>query len=444
MKTSQNDITTHALLLFTLVFLIFKGCTVSAETFKFDHDQTGFSLDGQHRNVDCQDCHVQGQFKGTPVQCEFCHGNRSMIQASSKSITHIMSSENCADCHNESGWDIILKVDHNATLGQCESCHNNQITSGKPANHISSGNDCESCHTDNNWSNIPRIDHAQLTGSCSSCHNGGIASGKHANHFTTTSECDICHTTLAWLPAAFDHADVSGNCVACHSNIKAQGKSNTHILSSNLCENCHNSLQWEPTFKVDHNEVQGSCSSCHDGVSARGKDNDHFLTNGECDQCHSNFAWTPATFDHNTVLGDCASCHNGVTATGKSNQHFTTTQECNVCHNSFTWSPISFIHSSANYPGNHLEELSCADCHTSKAEIVPWPNPSLAPDCGSCHSSDYRINEHHKTKNPTTINYTVSELMDCAGACHEYTDNTFTRIKETRTGEHRVNSGGFD
>jgi predicted CxxxxCH...CXXCH cytochrome family protein len=102
-----------------------------------------------------------------------------------------------------------------------------------------------------------------------------------------------------------------------------------------------------------------------------------------------------------------------------------------------------FSHSSANYPGDHSKNLACIDCHTSNAQTVPWPNGALAPDCAACHTNNFKASEHKKTSSPTTIFYTAAELKDCAGACHEYTDNTFTTIRRSRTGEHRVNKSSF-
>jgi hypothetical protein len=42
------------------------------------------------------------------------------------------------------------------------------------------------------------------------------------------------------------------------------------------------------------------------------------------------------------------------------------------------------------------------------------------------------------------IRYTVLELKNCAGACHIYTDSTFTVIRTTRSGHHRSTDGGFN
>ena len=39
----------------------------------FDHSQTGFRLQGAHIQATCTQCHVNGQFKGTPTECVACH-----------------------------------------------------------------------------------------------------------------------------------------------------------------------------------------------------------------------------------------------------------------------------------------------------------------------------------------------------------------------------------
>jgi hypothetical protein len=101
----------------------------------------------------------------------------------------------------------------------------------------------------------------------------------------------------------------------------------------------------------------------------------------------------------------------------------TTTQQCDACHSSTAWLPATFD-------------------HTTNSEVIPWRFP-YAPTCAGCHADEYEADEHTKTKNPR-IFYTVSELSDCSGACHEYTDSTFTTIKKARYGEHKVSDGDFD
>jgi len=189
---------------------------------------------------------------------------------------------------------------------------------------------------------------------------------------------------------------------------------------------------------VDHNNVQGTCSSCHNGTKATGKSPNHITTTAECGACHGTLAWTPATFSHTNVAGTCSSCHNGVQATGKSQSHFQTTLQCDTCHRSTTvWTSVRYTHTGARYPGGHTS-VSCSQCHSGNSSTPTYSSPAYAPDCAGCHASRYRQSEHKKYTTPTTAYYTVSELRNCAGACHIYTDSSMTTIKTSRTGQHRV------
>jgi hypothetical protein len=74
---------------------------------------------------------------------------------------------------------------------------------------------------------------------------------------------------------------------------------------------------------------------------------------------------------------------------------------------------------------------------------VSWLFPTHKPECAGCHQNDYKTGPHKKTEVPAKISYTVTELKDCSGSCHEYTDNTFSTIKKSRTGKHQPSSGGW-
>jgi predicted CXXCH cytochrome family protein len=237
-----------------------------------------------------------------------------------------------------------------------------------------------------------------VIGSCVSCHDNVTATGKHPTHITSTDTCDDCHTTVAWLPATFDHSNITGNCISCHDGTTATGKSPTHIQTTDICEDCHSSIAWAPVIVVDHDQV----------------------------------------------LGSCASCHNGVTATGKNPGHFVTAQECNACHNTNVWMPSDFQHSTLPYePLDHSGNLLCTTCHQANTETVVWQFPAYQPDCAGCHAGDFKPGPHKKHENPD-VEYSVSELRDCSGACHVYTDGTLTTIKDNRPGpEHRISDGDF-
>src|ERR1035438_7444508 len=69
-------------------------------TLSFDHLSTGFELDGVHRDLPCESCHLNAVFKGTPKNCGVCHITGSVYNATPKTQTHIQSSNNCAACHD--------------------------------------------------------------------------------------------------------------------------------------------------------------------------------------------------------------------------------------------------------------------------------------------------------------------------------------------------------
>jgi hypothetical protein len=252
----------------------------------------------------------------------------------------------------------------------------------------------------------------------------------------------VCHSTNAWTPASFDHSGITGNCQSCHNNTIEQGKPSDHLPTSADCNVCHSTVAWTPA-SFDHTGITGNCQSCHNNTIEEGKPQNHIPTTQDCNVCHSTVAWLPASFSHVGVTGNCASCHNGSTATGKDSGHFQTNLDCSDCHTTVAWQPDNFFHKSPNYPGQHQRNLGCTDCHTSNAQAIPWRFAAYQPACAGCHANDYEADEHKKSENPNRF-YNVSELRDCSGACHEYTDGTFTTIRETRTGEHRVGDGDFD
>ncbi len=235
--------------LFLFIHLSFVSIHVFAasEILEFDHDSTSFSLDFTHALVDCESCHVQAVFKGTPSHCSGCHSEGTRILARAPSLQHIR------------------------TTSECELCHKTGI-----------------------WENVFLVDHLATSGSCFSCHNGVVAVGKDPGHVNSSNLCDDCHQTFFWAGAGFDHTNVTLRCSLCHNGSDAQGKIDGHISSSNFCEDCHQPSGWLPVTKFDHNSVIGACFSCHNGVIAETKNTDHIASGDECELCHSPLGWIPA------------------------------------------------------------------------------------------------------------------------------------------------------
>lgn len=363
-----------------------------AATLDYDHTQHGFELDGAHRLQECGFCHVDGVFANTPRYCGDCHDGSGKYAVSYRSVEHPPTTTQCQACHITASWSAVVQVDHFETIGSCTDCHNSTFADGLPVDHTPTNAQCNSCHIDLSW-HVTQFDHAEITADCVGCHNGVEATGKSAQHIQTTDVCDDCHTTAAWTPAVFDHAAVT----------------------------------------------PGTCLACHDGITAAGKHSGHFQTNAECDLCHSTVAWLPAIFDHAEVAPEsCSSCHDNVTAEGMGADHFQSMLECDSCHTSTAWQPDFFAHTSPLYPGDHAGGLACTECHLSNSDAVTYTSPSYQPDCAGCHANDFERGPHKQYENPDT-HYTVSELRDCTGACHIYTDASLGDVKEFRPGpEHNV------
>jgi hypothetical protein len=116
--------------------------------------------------------------------------------------------------------------------------------------------------------------------------------------------------------------------------------------------------------------------------------------------------------------------------------------DCASCHSYPDWSVIRFHHTALTYPGDHRIALTCASCHTTNAESVPWRAPAHAGTCAGCHAKDYIAPKHPKTLKG--LNYTVGELADCRSACHVYSDASLTTIARSQPAQHhRVTDAAF-
>lgn len=94
-----------------------------------------FKLDGGHASLNCNSCHAEKHFRGTPTQCSACHAEPA-IHAGFFGLQ-------CADCHTTSAWTPALLQAHNFPLDHggkgeidCKTCH--------PANDQTYT--CTSCH----------------------------------------------------------------------------------------------------------------------------------------------------------------------------------------------------------------------------------------------------------------------------------------------------------
>lgn len=68
----------------------------------FNHNRTGFDLDGAHRYVECDRCHKNRIYGGLPTDCYFCHQND--FAGSKRHRDSLAGRENCELCHFSTNW----------------------------------------------------------------------------------------------------------------------------------------------------------------------------------------------------------------------------------------------------------------------------------------------------------------------------------------------------
>ncbi len=142
-----------------------------------DHARTRFPLTGRHALTQCETCHTRstvGDFRGTPVECHFCHQQDAAIAFPPHRINGWV--RDCQRCHTPSAW-TAKGFDH--TLFPLAGGH--------------AGVDCLQCHAGGRFAGTPT--------DCFSCHRTDYLSAPNhvAQNFPTN--CIQCHNTNAFIPA---------------------------------------------------------------------------------------------------------------------------------------------------------------------------------------------------------------------------------------------------
>lgn len=268
----------------------------------FNHDLTGYRLEGRHQQVDCYGCHHDNCTD--PLShgiCSDCHADYHKGE-----FTQGRSRRDCVECHQVQGFkpSTYTLDDHQASAfpltgahqeAACYSCHmqNNDlkfINIGKDCkqchtdiheSHISAEyypeKNCRSCHTTETWAQVT-FDHTStgfaLTGghavpSCRECHFGSSTghSGQqfasldqdclqchadiHFGQFASggSSDCLRCHTFENWVASEFDHDNTNFRldgkhkgvaCLACHVEVRQENRTFIkYKIESYRCEDCH-------------------------------------------------------------------------------------------------------------------------------------------------------------------------------------------------------------
>jgi len=412
----------------------------------FNHMKTGFPITGSHIKLECETCHVQGLFKGTPRNCAGCHSPGRRVVAPFKPATHMLTTAACEICHTNTITFRGARFNHiGVQPGGCITCHNGLSAPGKPSGHIvtdPANMSCDTCHRTSSW--VPAsFKHAGNFMFCSSCHNGGKAKGVPANHvpIPAGTECDKCHKSgfISFAGAVFDHTGQT-DCKTCHvaGTYGAKTKIPGHIPTASIqCDVCHvgtgfisfaGSTMSHPAVEA----VPINCSTCHNGSytsqgsflgGAKAKTPNHVATTAECGTCHlGRSSFLGGLFVHSSaqppVAGICRTCHNGTKALGPTNStsHTTSpgnTASCDTCHgtaNGYT----SFAGASFTHAG--VVAGTCGTCHLGQAAAVTKGSthiPTSGNACDACHVSGYNVGSFASS----TMNHSAVIAYTCA-TCH--------------------------
>ncbi len=70
-------------------------------TYIFNHDSTSFSLEGQHRTIDCKMCHTSLVFSKAASECMSCHTD----------MHYQTVGFDCERCHTPKSWIVDNIID---------------------------------------------------------------------------------------------------------------------------------------------------------------------------------------------------------------------------------------------------------------------------------------------------------------------------------------------
>jgi len=398
----------------------------------FNHNETGWKLEGKHETTSCSECHKKkDSYVGLSKECLSCHKDQhgsdlkrgclechgmqewkqpapTFDHAKTKwALTGKHVEVECLRCHKENKWSSLST--------DCKSCHSDP--------HNGKFNQkCTECHSPGGWKNIVGFDHSK-TGfvlveahailKCDACHNQKLKpvlsqktcvschTDRHNGQLST--DCQTCHNQTKYIPSIF--------------TVENHAKTNFALLGKHAdkaCNVCHKDNHFKFTPE------QKTCGGCH-------QDYHKGQLSTKCENCHSNDTFKPSLFTvatHDTTRFKLTGKHATITCTGchKENRFAFTAKQmeclgchkdqhqgqfnatCTQCHSMQAWKPTTFgvaQHSTTNFilTGKHATtecnqchkegkykfadtERTCFSCHEKKDAH----NGTFGKNCEQCHS----------------------------------------------------------
>jgi len=351
----------------------------------FDHDETEYTLEGQHTDVECISCHAIETRNGKEFQ-----------------IFKGLSFGDCVSCHDDPHWNLP---------GKCRTCHdvngfevfmgkslfNHELTAFSLKDSHSSL-DCFECHSQGlEASSIFRDLKGILETDCMSCHDD-VHEGKFG------LDCARCHNTISFMDLNadidFDHSLTDYNLEGLHANVECKSchkSSFTDPIDFSYCRNCHEDYH-NGQFVQSDGQIQ-DCGECHSvyedftftsyglddhAQSAFPLEGAHVAT--PCFACHLDEASEEWNFRH--IGQHCVDCHEDIHEGYISDEYYPD-RDCLHCHNSDSWATVSFDHDLTDWPlEDKHADLDCSSCHIEeKGELFIQRFNNLNTECYSCHEN---------------------------------------------------------
>ncbi len=270
----------------------------------FDHEWTGFALEGKHQEVDCRACHETKMTAPLPHNyCADCHWDFHEGQ-----FVDVSRTPDCAECHTVDGFSgsIFTVEQHNASRFPLTGAH--------------LATPCFACHLqEDKWL------FKDIGERCIDCHED-VHNGSVAVRFMPDRACESCHMTESWSWVRFDHSLTDFALSGAHSALS--------------CVACHVPDETTDTIRrVIFDGLSSACTSCHENVHMRQFEQDGVT---DCRRCHSYDHWQPSDFDHNTARFVLEGAH--------------ITVACDQCHREVEEEDAIFVL-------YRIENFACADCH---------------------------------------------------------------------------------
>jgi hypothetical protein len=377
---------------------------VSMETVneKFDHSRTAYPLRGKHAELQCGQCHANGDFK-QPIAFQKCadchkpdpHGGQFLKRA---------DGGECASCHTVDGFKparfglpehtkTAYPLGGKHTAVACAKCH---IPAGRATLYKIKFAKCTDCHSDNHQGQFAAAPHFNRCQDCHSVQAYRPAEFALAQHKKTrfplvgahlAVPCGDCHkaaTTAALKNAALFRFD-DRSCTACHSDphrgqFAQRMQARRADGSAAGCEACHAVTTWKDLTAFDHATTAFALQGAHRGVA--------------CADCHRppNLEVTLMNADFRAAPHACESCHEDPHGKQFAREGAT---RCAECHDSGRWKPSLFDHDTRTlFPlqGAH-KGVRCARCHgdtrTIEGRSVLFYKPTPR-ECAACHGPEIK------------------------------------------------------